>query len=214
MNFFKLSQENILHNIYKECFLIIKLLCCFEYKLNKFLFRTKMKFIISFLLLFLTINASKDLQPTPLQSLDLSKVTGTWYLVMAYPEQIFQGYSCYTWEVSITNGQEGHIAASYVINNKTHHVATPMLVSDHGLDWSVIVIDYKWLAIDQKDFLWGVIGVKTNQAFIISRNPSLDKRIIESQIAFLQQEGFDISSSNYVMIPNDNCDGIEKFDFI
>lgn len=170
-----------------------------------------LKFTI--LLISLAVSVlSQSPAPVPIPTLDLTKITGTWYVVMQYDPYFNNSktndITCWSWTFTNTNGVislfdtylEGQF--NYTAGTNYTFLNNGKSVWQDNLDESVLV----WLNVDPIGYSWALIGFQDLQlAMLISRNPSVSQTLIGTELAFLKAEKYHSNSTNYYVINNSKC---------
>lgn len=145
--------------------------------------------------------------PIPLPSLDLNKVQGLWYIVVGYAPKGYSDRICMTLNFTSLDDTSVKVIMFEVLRSQWQHTDVSVLdVYHNGSVWGDDdgLVDINWLSIDPVNASWATLADGLGQsAFIISRTPSLNTIIIQSQLALLQKEGYYVYSNNTSVIPND-----------
>jgi apolipoprotein D and lipocalin family protein len=141
--------------------------------------------------------------PQTVKNVDLTKYTGKWYEIAAYPNKFEKGCSCTTAEYSLSD--KGHIIVKNRCLKKdkgewseTTGKAFPVKGSQNAKLKVQFFWPFKgdyWIIDLSPDYEWAVVSdPKREYLWILSREKEMPEETYQHILAKLQERGFDIKN--------------------
>lgn len=166
---------------------------------------SKMKYILSFLVLFLSIIHAQDKKPLMVVNhVDLKKYVGLWYEIAKIPnsfqDQCVKGTTAkYSLkedgEIEVINScidNDGEVdnakGVARIVDTKNNSKLEVSFFSIFG--WRPIWGDYWIIGLDE-NYQWAVIGTPNRKyGWILSRTPKLEKITLDKIFSILIEQGY------------------------
>jgi apolipoprotein D and lipocalin family protein len=160
--------------------------------------------VVAFILIFLTqsCSAMRDNPPETVPAVDLTKYSGLWYEIAAYPTRFEEGCHCITAEYTLapngryievqnrcrkdsaTGPESGIRGKAFVVKNSGNAKLKVQFFWPFRAPYWVVGLadDYSWALVSgpSRKYLW-----------ILSRTPQMDEETYNGIILYLQSKGFD-----------------------
>jgi apolipoprotein D and lipocalin family protein len=145
--------------------------------------------------------ARKDVPPRVVARLNLPRYAGTWYEIATIPKRAHTPYEATTQTLTLRpNGRIGVYWRS--LNTRTGRVRTLKETASTPNPWEpaklkvrrhVVFTRDHWVLELDRDYEWALVGTSDRKhAWILSRLPLLDERVVERLHARLAHDGFPV----------------------
>jgi apolipoprotein D and lipocalin family protein len=161
-----------------------------------------MKYLPLFLLILLTSCATvKQSTLTTVPQVELTRYTGKWHEIAAFPAWFQKGCTCTTAEYSILPNGKIRVVNSCVKEGKPKTVegVAKVVPGSHN---ARLKVQFQWpfqgnywiIGLDEKDYQWVVVSEPSRQyLWILSRQPQIPEKLYTELVALAADKGLDIS---------------------
>jgi apolipoprotein D and lipocalin family protein len=174
--------------------------------------------LMSFIIFGCSLFSSKNYPPLDVvASVDINKYVGMWYEIASLPVSQQKGCYCTTAEYSIIDNETIKVVnrcRKDSINGEFDEAEGKAFVVEGSNNAKLKVQffwpfkgDY-WIINLDKDYKYAVVGVPSRKYFwILSREPKMDKELLNSLLNNVKEKGFDISTAQKTI----NCEKMQIF---
>ncbi|MGE5425413.1 MAG: lipocalin family protein [Syntrophothermus sp.] len=157
--------------------------------------------------------ASNKSNLKPVDSVDLTRYTGTWYEILRLPNRFEKGLTCITATYTLREDgkidvlNKGHVIGKHGNIDQAHGKAwmpDPKITSKLKVSFFWPFSGNYWILYIDNDYKYVLVGEpKLKYLWILSRTPQLDEAIVQDLLARAQQMGY---KTDGIIRPDQNCE--------